>query len=227
MSDFVIPAPKQTVIPTSNGGVFPVRRAYCIGRNYAEHAVEMGYDPDRDPPLFFQKNPDNLNTTGRFPYPVQSKNVHHEVELLVALGKGGLDIAPEDALDHVWGYAPCLDMTRRDLQSLAKDTGQPWEIAKAFEASAPVGILQPVSDVGHPSQGSIELSVNGETRQTGDLGQMIWKVPEIITYLSRYFELAAGDVILTGTPAGVGPVVRRDVMLARIDGLKSLTVEVI
>ena len=227
MPDHVIPAPPITVIPTADGGSFPVRRVYCIGRNYAAHAVEMGYDPDREPPFFFQKNPQTLDTTGAFPYPSQSSDVHHEVELLVALKSGGTNISTSDALTHVWGYAVALDMTRRDLQGEVKDTGRPWEIAKAFERSGPVGALHPVSEIGHPDQGRIALKVNGDLRQDGDLNQMIWKVPGIISYLSEYFELAAGDVIMGGTPAGVGPVVRGDVMEASIEGIGALTVTVV
>jgi len=226
MSDFVIPAPEVATIPVAGGGAFPVRRVYCIGRNFAAHAVEMGHDPDRDPPFFFQKNPNNLDGSGVFPYPPHSTDVHHEVELLVALKSGGTNIAIHDALDHVWGYAPCLDMTRRDLQGQAKKMGRPWEIGKAFERSGPVGPLQPVSDTGHLDHGRIALSVNGTVTQEGDLNQMIWKVPEMISYLSAYFELAAGDVIMAGTPAGVGPVVRGDRMMVEIDGLVPLTVNV-
>jgi fumarylpyruvate hydrolase len=227
MSDYVIPVPKQASIPVAGGGLFPVRRVYCIGRNYAAHAVEMGHDPDREPPFFFQKNPNNLDASGTFPYPQHSTDVHYEVELLVALKSGGTDIAFEDALDHVWGYAPCLDMTRRDLQGQAKKMGRPWEIGKAFECSGPVGPLQSVEQVGHLSSGRIELCVNGQVAQEGDLNQMIWKVPEMICYLSQYFELSAGDVIMAGTPAGVGPILRDDEMVVTIDGLDRLTVEVI
>jgi fumarylpyruvate hydrolase len=227
VTGFVIRAPVQAQVPVVGGGAFPVRRVYCIGRNYAAHAVEMGHDPDREPPFFFQKNPDSLDASGQFPYPVKSQDVHHEAELLVALHSGGTDIAAQDALDHVWGYAPCLDMTRRDLQGEAKKAGRPWEIGKSFERSAPVGPLHPVSDVGHLSSGKISLTVNGELRQSGDLDQMIWKVPEMISYLSEYFELAAGDVILSGTPSGVGPVVRGDAMEVSIDGLNILRVDVV
>lgn len=227
MTDFVIPAPRVPTIPVAGGGEFPVRRVYCIGRNYAAHAVEMGHDPDREPPFFFQKNPDNLDPSGRFPYPARSSDVHHEVELVVALKSGGTDIPIASALDHVWGYAVCLDMTRRDLQAEAKKLGRPWEIGKAFERSAPVGPLQPVSRVGHPDHGRITLTVNGALRQEGDLNQMIWKVPEMISYLSEYFELKAGDIILSGTPAGVGPVVRGDTMEASIEGLGTLVVTVV
>ena len=223
----MIRAPVQAQVPVVGGGAFPVRRVYCIGRNYAAHAVEMGHDPDREPPFFFQKNPDSLDASGQFPYPVKSQDVHHEAELLVALHSGGTDIAAQDALDHVWGYAPCLDMTRRDLQGEAKKAGRPWEIGKSFERSAPVGPLHPVSDVGHLSSGKVSLTVNGELRQSGDLDQMIWKVPEMICYLSAYFELVAGDVILSGTPSGVGPVVRGDAMELSIAGLDMLRVEVV
>jgi fumarylpyruvate hydrolase len=227
MTDFVIPSPPVASIPVAGGGAFPVRRVYCIGRNYAAHAVEMGHDPDRDPPFFFQKNPNNLDASGTFPYPSQSSDVHHEVELLVALKSGGTNIKLEDALDHVWGYAPTLDMTQRDLQGVAKKMGRPWEIGKAFERSGPVGPLQSVADVGHLDSGKIELTVNGEVRQTGDMNQMIWKVPEMISYLSDYFELAAGDVIMSGTPSGVGPVEKGDTMVVTIDGLDDLTVNVV
>jgi fumarylpyruvate hydrolase len=227
VTGFVIRAPVQAQVPVVGGGAFPVRRVYCIGRNYAAHAVEMGHDPDREPPFFFQKNPDSLDASGQFPYPVKSQDVHHEAELLVALHSGGTDIAAQDALDHVWGYAPCLDMTRRDLQGEAKKAGRPWEIGKSFERSAPVGPLHPASDVGHLSSGKISLTVNGELRQSGDLDQMIWKVPEMISYLSEYFELAAGDVILSGTPSGVGPVVRGDAMEVSIAGLNALRVDVV
>lgn len=227
MSELVIPAPIIPTIPTSTGGAFPVRRVYCIGRNYAAHVVEMGGDPDRHEPFFFQKNPNNLDASGEFPYPPHSSDVHHEVELVVALKSGGTNISVEDALDHVWGYAVSLDMTRRDLQGEAKKAGRPWESGKAFERSGPVGPLQPAADVGEMANGRIELKVNGVVRQEGDLNQMIWKVPEMISYLSEYFELQAGDVIMSGTPSGVGPVVRGDKMDAMIDGLGTLSVKVV
>ena len=227
MLDSVIPSPQIHVIPTADGGTFPVRRVYCIGRNFAAHAVEMGHDPDREPPFFFQKNPDNLDASGRFPYPPHTSDVHHEVELLVGLKSGGRNIPLEKALDHVWGYGVSLDMTRRDLQGQAKKMGRPWEIGKAFEHSGPVGPLLPVEQLGHPDQGRISLHVNGELRQDGDLNQMIWKVPEMISYLSEYFELQAGDVIMAGTPSGVNAVVKGDVMEANIEGVGSLTVHVV
>lgn len=227
MSEHVIETPKVHVIPTSGGGSFPVRRVYCIGRNFAAHAVEMGHDPNREPPFFFQKNPNNLDASGEFPYPPHTSDVHHEVELLVGLKSGGTNIALSDALDHVWGYGVSLDMTRRDLQGEMKKMGRPWEIGKAFERSGPVGPLHPVSDVGHPDQGRIELTVNGDLRQEGDLNQMIWKVPEMISYLSEYFELAAGDVIMAGTPSGVNAVEPGDTMEASIESVGTLSVKVV
>jgi fumarylpyruvate hydrolase len=227
MADFVIPAPATPSIPTSGGAAFPVRRVYCIGRNYAAHTVEMGGDPNREAPFFFQKNPNNLDASGEFPYPPQSSDVHHEVELVVALKSGGTNISVDDALNHVWGYAVSLDMTRRDLQGEAKKAGRPWEIGKAFERSGPVGPLKPVSEVGHLTEGRIEVKVNGVVRQEGDLNQMIWKVPEMIAYLSDYFELQAGDVIMSGTPSGVGAIQRGDTMDAMIDGLGVLSVKVV
>jgi fumarylpyruvate hydrolase len=227
MPDFVIPAPTTPSIPVSGGGAFPVRRVYCIGRNYAAHAIEMGHDPDREAPFFFQKNPNNLDSTGEFPYPPHSSDVHHEVELVVALKSGGSNIPLDQALTHVWGYAVSLDMTRRDLQGEAKKQGRPWEIGKAFERSGPVGPLHSVEKVGHLDHGRIELKVNGALKQEGDMNQMIWKVPEMISYLSEYFELQAGDIIMSGTPSGVGAVVRGDVMEASIEGLGNLVVKVV
>ena len=227
MSDHVIQTPPVTAIPVAGSDkTFPVRRVYCIGRNYAAHTIEMGGDPDRDPPFFFQKNPDNLDFSGEFPYPVKSADVHHEAEMLVALKSGGTNIPVERALDHVYGYAVCLDMTRRDLQGEAKDLRRPWEIGKAFERSGPCGPLLPASEIGHPDKGLVQLKVNGKVTQTGDLGQMIWKVQEMISYLSDYFELAAGDVIMSGTPSGVGPVQKGDVMEVTIAGIGDLTVTV-
>ncbi len=225
---FVFPPLPQTVIPVrGQDAVFPVNRIYCVGRNYAAHAVEMGHDPDRDPPFFFQKNRDNLLPEGTdFPYPSMTGDVHHEIELMVALKSGGTSIAVADALDCVFGYGVALDMTRRDLQAKMKDMGRPWEVAKAFEHSAPCAPLVPAAEIGHPSEGAIRLKVNGELRQQGDLNQMIWKVPEMISYLSDLFELQAGDVILTGTPSGVAAVQRGDIMEGEIDGIGTLRVAV-
>lgn len=228
MTSFVIDVPKIPALPVAGtDALFPVRRVYCIGRNYAAHAVEMGHDPNKEPPFFFQKNPDNLDASGTFPYPGKTADVHHEVELAVVLKSGGSGIAVADALSHVYGYAVALDMTRRDLQAVAKDMGRPWDTAKAFEHSAPIGPVIPASICGHPQAGSITLTVNGTLRQSGDLNQMIWKIPEMIAYLSEYFTLAAGDVILTGTPSGVGPVVRGDRLEASVEGFAPFTVEVV
>jgi fumarylpyruvate hydrolase len=223
----VDPAP-VTVLPVEGSElVFPVRRVYCVGRNFAAHAIEMGSDPDREPPFFFQKNPDNLLVSGEFPYPVASNDVHHEIEMVVALKKGGSDIPVETALDHVYGYGVGLDMTRRDLQGKAKDTGRPWEVGKAFEASAPCTAIVPAAKIGHPASGAVTLDINGERRQTGDLNQMIWKVPEMISYLSGLFTLAAGDIIFAGTPSGVGPVKRGDKLVGRVAGVGTLEVRVV
>ncbi len=228
MPAYIIDPPAVNAAPIKGSDkLFPVRRVYCIGRNYAAHAIEMGHDPNREPPFFFQKNPDNMDFTGKFPYPTKTKDVHHEIELVVALSKGGANIAIDKALDHVWGYAVGLDMTRRDLQGIAKDMGRPWEIGKAFEHSAPMSAFVPASQIGHPSAGKVELKVNGKVKQTGDMNQMIWKVPEMISYLSEYFELKAGDIIMTGTPSGVAAVVAGDTMEASIDGVGTLKVDVV
>ncbi len=227
MTTLVITAPEVVtleVVGTSKR--FPVRRVYCVGRNYAAHAIEMGHAPDREPPFFFQKNSHNLDGSGEFPYPPQSSDVHHEVEMAVMLRSGGTDIEVDQSLQHIFGYAISLDMTRRDLQAEQKKMGRPWEVGKAFERSAPVGPIHTVADIGHPDVGRVELKINGEVRQEGDLNQMIWKVPEMIANLSSYFELAAGDVILSGTPAGVGPVFKGDVMTASIEGLGEISVNV-
>lgn len=225
---YAIPVPEVPSLPVRGGGLFPVHRIYCVGRNYAAHAIEMGGDPDREAPFFFQKNPDNLVTGGGdFPYPAKSEDVHHEIELVVALQKGGRDIALDKALDCVWGYAVGLDMTRRDLQGECKKKGRPWEIGKAFEQSAPCGDLVPAEEIGHPDAGAVRLEVNGELRQEGDLNQLIWKVPEMIAYLSGLFELAPGDLIFSGTPAGVGPVRRGDALVGRIEGVGELRTRVV
>jgi fumarylpyruvate hydrolase len=221
------PAPIPTLPVKGSDLLFPVRRVYCVGRNFAAHAVEMGHDPDKEPPFFFQKNPDNISLSHEFPYPPASSDVHHEIEMVVALGKGGNDISIDAALDCVYGYAVALDMTRRDLQGKAKDMGRPWETGKAFEHSAPCTPLVPASAIGHPSAGAIWLDVNGARRQTGDLNQMIWKVPEMISFLSGLFTLAPGDVILTGTPSGVGPVVRGDRLNGHVDQVGDIEVVVV
>ncbi len=224
---YVFPPPQISALPVRDrDSAFPVHRIYCVGRNYAAHTVEMGHDPDRDPPFFFQKNSDTLVLDGRFPYPGKTSDVHHEIELVVALHSGGDDIAIDEALDHIFGYGVGLDMTRRDLQEEAKELGRPWEVGKAFEASAPCSELAPADVIGHPSSGAIRMTVNDELRQDGDLEQMIWKVPEILAHLSQLFILAAGDLIFSGTPSGVGPVVRGDRLRGEIDGVGELVVEV-
>ncbi len=218
--------PSVTVAGTADR--FPVRRIYCVGRNYAAHSREMGHDPDREPPFFFQKPADVLvPEDGEFPYPSASSNVHYEMELVVALGTGGDNIPAERALDHVYGYAVGLDMTRRDLQNASKDMGRPWESGKAFEHSAPCSRIYPVSQVGHPSTGKIWLMVNGETKQEADLAEMIWDVPHIIAYLSELFTLQPGDLIYTGTPAGVGPIQLGNVMHGGVENVGEIEIKVV
>lgn len=227
--EYAITPPVRPWLPVrGTDAIFPVHRIYCVGRNYAAHTIEMGGDPDREEPFFFQKNPDNLVTKGGdFTYPPRSQDVHHEIEMAVALGRGGRDIPLDRALDCVWGYGVALDMTRRDLQGECKKAGRPWEIGKAFEHSAPCSDLVRASEIGHPADGAIWLKVNGETRQEGDLNHMIWKVPEMISYLSGLFELAPGDIILSGTPSGVGPVQRGDVLHGHVEGVGELHCKVV
>ena len=228
MTGYVVqPAAVATLPVQGSDKLFPIHRIYCVGRNYAEHAIEMGHDPSKEPPFFFQKNPDNIITDGKFPYPSATSDVHHEIEMVVALSKGGTDIPVEAALDHVFGYGVGLDMTRRDLQGEAKKLGRPWEVGKAFEASAPCGPLVPASEIGHPTSGAVTLKVNAEIRQQGDLNQLIWKVPEMISYLSGLFTLQPGDIIMTGTPAGVGAVVRGDVLEGFVEGIGKIEVVVV
>ncbi len=217
--DFVISPPAQASVPVRGGGAFPVRRIYCVGRNYAEHAREMGHDPTREAPFFFMKPADAVLTRGAdMPYPPGTHDLHHEMELVVALQSGGADIAEGDAMGHVWGYAAGLDMTRRDIQGEAKKLGRPWDMGKGFDHSAPIGDLVPALDF-EPSQGRIELRVNGTVRQSSDLSKLIWSVPETIAYLSRLVRLEAGDLIFTGTPEGVAAVVRGDVLEGVIEGV--------
>ncbi|TEA77282.1 fumarylacetoacetate hydrolase family protein [Allopusillimonas ginsengisoli] len=227
----VIPFHPPVALPVSGSElVFPVRRVYCVGRNYAEHAKEMGFT-GREDPFFFCKPADALlsvadGSQGVMPYPPRSTNLHYEIELVVALGKGGRDLSVEQAAECIWGYAIGLDMTRRDLQGEAKKQGRPWEVGKAFDLSAPIGPLHALAHTGPLDAGAITLSVNGQAHQSGDLSQMIWNVPEAIAYLSSLFELKAGDLIFTGTPEGVGPVVTGDVMVGAIAGLGELHVKV-
>lgn len=220
------PIPSPT-IPTSDGEHFPVRRIYCVGRNYRAHAIEMGGDPDREPPFFFLKPADAIVAgDSTIAYPPRTQDFQHEIELVVAIGKGGRDIPVTSALDHVYGYAVGLDMTRRDLQAVARKAGRPWDMGKGFDQSAPCGPLSPVSQVGHIAAGTISLAVNGSIRQSSDLSLMIWSVAEVIADLSRYGTLVAGDLIYTGTPEGVGAVQPGDVLTGKIDGLQSLTVTI-
>lgn len=231
MDETVIPRPEAASVAVQGTSArFPVRRIYCVGRNYAEHAREMG-DSGREPPFFFAKPADAVLSVaegdeGVLPYPPLTQNLHHEVELVAALGSGGRDLTPEQAAACVWGYAIGLDMTRRDLQGAAKKAGRPWETGKAFDHSAPIGPLHPAASAGAMARGAITLSVNGQPRQSGDLSDMIWSVPEAIAYLSTLFELRAGDLIYTGTPAGVGAVVAGDLLEGAVEGLGTLRVRI-
>lgn len=221
MTDFVIePAPQASVAVAGSPARFPIRRVFCVGRNYAAHAREMGKDPDREPPFFFTKPADAVVAAeGTVPYPPLTENLHHEIELVVAIGKGGANVSPEQALDLVWGYGVGVDLTRRDLQDVAKKMSRPWDWSKSFDASGPCGPLQPVSAIGHPSKGAIWLKVNGETRQEGDLTELIWPVADVIAYISEAVTLQPGDVIFTGTPAGVGALNPDDTVTGGVEGI--------
>lgn len=224
MTDFVFDPPKTPSLPISGSAQrFPLRRIYCVGRNYAEHAREMGHDPDREPPFFFSKPADAILPEGTsLPYPPLTDDLNHEAELVVALGSGGRDIAVEDAAAHIWGYAVGCDLTLRDLQAVAKKAGRPWDLAKGFDNSAACGPVHPVTATGLLTSGRIALSVNGVERQTGDLADMIWSVAEVISCLSAAVELKAGDLIYTGTPAGVGKLVPGDLVQVEVAGLAPL-----
>lgn len=214
------PAPAASVAIAGSEARFPVRRIFCVGRNYAKHAREMGRDPDREPPFFFTKPADAVVDDGTtIPYPPETENLHYEGELVIAIGRGGADIEEAGALDHVWGYAIGNDLTRRDLQLAARELGRPWDWGKAFDRSAVCGPVHPVAAVGHPDKGAIRTLVNGEVRQDADLDELIWKLPEIIAILSRSIELAPGDLVFTGTPAGVGPLQPGDECRVEIEGL--------
>jgi 2-keto-4-pentenoate hydratase/2-oxohepta-3-ene-1,7-dioic acid hydratase in catechol pathway len=223
----------QTTVPiVGEATVFPVRRIYCIGRNYAAHAIERGSDPNREPPFFFQKPTDAIQnvaigTVADHPYPSLTKNYHHEVELVAALKSSGTNITPDKALEHVFGYALGLDMTRRDLQNEMAALKKPWEIGKSFDHAAVLGPIHPVSKTGHFTKGAISLAVNGTVRQNSDLDKMIWSVAEQIAKLSEAFELKAGDIIYSGTPANVGPVVKGDVLLCKLDGLPDMSIKIV
>lgn len=224
---YVIASPRQASIRIKGTNLrFPVRRIYCVGRNYNDHVLEMGGTPGREPPFFFQKPADALVLDGNFPYPSMSTNVHHEVELVVALHSGSKDIPAASANQHIHGYAVGIDMTRRDLQAEAKKAGKPWDVAKAFDHSAPVGEITPAAEIGILEKAAITLSLNGTERQNSNITEMIWSVPEIISELSKLFELHAGDIIFTGTPQGVGPVQIGDTITASIEGLSELNLRV-
>ncbi len=225
---FVFPPISPPALPVSGQDArFSVNRIYCIGRNYAAHAREMGHDPDREPPFFFQKGAGDILTDGRLHYPSETNELHFEIEMVAALCEGGERIGLDEALGKVFGYGVGLDMTRRDLQGQAKKLGRPWDTGKSFAGAAPCSELVPVVKTGHPACGAITLDVNGERRQTGDLSQMIWTVAEQISELSRFFVLQPGDLIFTGTPAGVGPVVCGDRMVGEVEGIGRLEVEVV
>jgi fumarylpyruvate hydrolase len=229
-AEYVIDAPPQTSLPVlDEHDRFPVRRVYCVGRNYADHAREMGADPDREPPFFFSKPADAVFAVdggSTVPYPPLTEDLQHEVELVVAIGVAGADIDPADALAHVWGYGIGIDLTRRDLQATAKELRRPWDLSKGFDASGPCSPLVPASRIGHPDRGAIWLSVNDAERQHGDLADQIWPVVDILAQLSRSVALGAGDLIFTGTPAGVGTLVRGDRVTAGIDGIAEIAFEI-
>ena len=229
MSGYVFAPPPSPSLPVAGEAArFPVRRVFCVGRNYAEHAREMGHDPEREPPFFFDKPADALIAgDADIPYPPATERLEHEAELVAALGGGGRDVAAADALSLVWGYAIGNDLTRRDLQAEAKTLGRPWTMAKGFDGSAVCGPIHPAAAVGHPEKGRIALSVNGALRQEGDLAQMIWPLAEIIAALSRQVELRPGDLVYTGTPAGVGRLVPGDVVEITIEGLGRLVNRVV
>ncbi|ARP87133.1 fumarylacetoacetate hydrolase family protein [Bordetella genomosp. 9] len=230
--DYVLPPQPVAAVPVAgSAALFPVRRVYCVGRNYAEHAKEMGFT-GREDPFFFCKPADAIipvreGETGRMPYPSKTSNLHYEMELVVAIGKGGKDIPVEKANEHIWGYALGLDMTRRDLQGEAKKLGRPWEVGKAFDKSAPLGPIHPVSATGILEKADIWLDVNGVRKQGSNISELIWNIPESISYLSGLFELQPGDLIFTGTPEGVGPVVKNDLMVGGVAGLGELRVQVV
>ena len=228
MSEFVIAPPKVAYLPVKGGGKFPVRRIFCVGRNYAEHAIEMGSDPTREPPFYFAKPADAVVIDGAdMPYPVASKNLHHEMELVVAIGTGGANIAQADALKHVWGWCAGLDMTRRDLQNEAKKTGRPWDMGKGFDHSAPMGLLVKHDGSYDGSKGKIELKVNGVVKQVSDLSKLIWSVPEVIANLSGLVRLEPGDLIMTGTPEGVAAVVKGDVLEGFVEGVGEIRTKIV
>jgi fumarylpyruvate hydrolase len=229
MTGYVFDPPEPAYLPVAGTDhKFPVRRVFCVGRNYAAHAREMGGDPNREPPFFFTKPADAVVIDGAdTAYPASTSNLHHEMELVIAIGTGGAEIAPAQALDHVFGYAAGIDLTRRDLQDQAKETRRPWDMSKGFDHSAPIGEIRPVAQAGHPAAGRIVLTVNGEMRQQGDLADQIWPVPDIIAALSRLVRLAPGDLIFTGTPDGVGRIEKGDVLEGDIQGVGKVKTRIV
>ena len=226
--NFILPLEQVSLPIVGNEKRFPVRRIYCVGRNYLDHIRETAGADEREPPFFFQKPTDAiLENGGAFPYPPQSEKTHHEIELVVAIGTGGKEIKAENALDHVYGYTVGIDMTRRDLQGVAKEMRRPWEAGKSFDRAAPCSAIVPTADIGHPDSGRIWLAVNDEIRQDGDLAQQIWNVSESIAHLTTLFELVPGDLIMTGTPAGVGSVNPGDKVTGGIDGIAEIAVSVV
>lgn len=225
MTEYTFPPQPQSYVPVAGTNQrFPVRRIFCVGRNYAEHAREMGFDPDREPPFFFTKPADAVVHDGEaIPYPPLTENFHHEAELVVAIGSEGRNLSVEESASHIWGYALGNDLTRRDLQVQAREKGRPWDWGKAFDRSAVIGPIHPVSEIGHLAKGSIRLTVNDTVKQDADLGDLIWSVPEIISILSHSMTIKPGDLIMTGTPAGVGPLLPGDLCVVSIDGLGDLT----
>jgi fumarylpyruvate hydrolase len=228
MTEFIVPPPPiPAVAVAGTAQIFPVRRIFCVGRNYAAHAREMGKDPDREPPFFFMKPADTVVESGStIPYPPETKNLHFEMELVVAIGTGGVNIKAEDALSHVFGYAAGIDLTRRDLQNIAKDLARPWDWAKGFDNSAPCGAIRPAAEIGHPSTGRIWLAVNGAVKQDADIADLIWPVPDVIAFASASMALAPGDLIYTGTPAGVGPVHPGDMITGGIIGVGEIQLSI-
>lgn len=228
MSSYVITAPAQPSLAVADSQErFPIRRVFCVGRNYGAHAREMGSDPNREPPFFFTKPADAVvPASGAVPYPPATRDLHHEVELVVALGAGGSNIDPSDAMSLVWGYGVGLDLTRRDLQALAKDAGRPWDMAKGFDASAPCSPLIPATKLGHPQDARIWLEVNGALRQEGNLNEMIWPIADVIGHLSRLVTLAPGDLIYTGTPAGVAALKPGDRVRGGVDGVAEFALSI-
>jgi len=228
MSDFVLPPPPIVAAPVAGGGLFPIRRIFCVGQNYAAHTREMGGDPNREPPFFFTKPADAIVTGGAdAPFPSLTQNLHHEIELVVAILSGGANIPAAEAESHIYGYAAGLDLTRRDLQAQARENRKPWDMSKGFDFSAPLGLIHPAARIGHPKAGRIALKVNEYLRQNGDLADLIWSVPEVVAALSTYVALAPGDLIFTGTPSGVGPILRGEVLEGEIDGVGTVKTRIV